>query len=517
VIDVVIVGAGPTGLMLACELALRQVRVVVLERNVVRPEFVRSFNLNPRSLEMLDRRGIADRFLADGWKVPFAGFAGVEAPLDLSVLSTDHPYMLGIPQTRTEELLEARANELGAEIRRGQEVIGLSQTDDGVEVQVQSAPGASTLRGDHQTVCVRYLVGCDGGRSTVRKLAGIDFPGTPARRYALLGDVVVDAASLPVGNHVTERGSVFVIPRPGYVRVITRELRRPAERDAPVTLAELTEAVRHVLGRDVAFAQPRWLTRFGDAARLAECFRSGRIFLAGDAAHIHPPAGSQGLNVGLQDAFNLGWKLAAELHGWAPPSLLDSYHAERHAAGERLLVHTRAQAELGSTDPERAPVRTLFREIARMEPVRKHLAEMATGLDTRYLGETERADAVHPWLGKLAPNLSVERGEEITSIAVSLSGGGALLLVGRARRDLFAHAEPWRDRLTMASVSGASMMGWFADVDAALIRPDGHIAWLSAGGDQCARGMHESMTRWLGAPREWERASVSPVIPLERA
>ena len=256
----------------------------------------------------------------------------------------------------------------------------------------------------------RWLVGCDGGRSTVRKRAGIAFPGTAATRWALLGDVeLADPASLSYGNHQTSRGGVFVIPRPGYVRVIASELAPPADPDSPVTLDALRDAVAHVLGRDVAFVRPRWLTRFGDAARLAERYRVGRVLLAGDAAHVHPPAGAQGLNVGLQDAFNLGWKLAAVVRDAAPDELLDSYHDERHAAGERLLTQTRAQAELGQTDERLAPVRGLLRDLARDVGVRRLLAEMVSGLDTRYAVASPERMASQPMLGRFAPNVAARR------------------------------------------------------------------------------------------------------------
>jgi 2-polyprenyl-6-methoxyphenol hydroxylase-like FAD-dependent oxidoreductase len=314
--EVAVVGGGPTGLMVACELALAGVRTIVLERQRERPGFCRGFNLNTRSLELLDRRGIVELFLAEGWRVPLAGFAGLDAPLSLAELASDHRYTLGIPQTRTEELIEQRACELGVTVRRGHEVTAVDQDADGVSVGVHSPDGDYSMR-------LAYLAGCDGGRGTVRRLAGIAFPGTEATGSWLLGDVTLsDPASLPVGSHRTSTGSVAVIPRPGYVRVITAERSLPLDRDAPVTLDEFRAAVRVALGRDVQMTEPRWLTRFGDAARQAERYVFGRIVLAGDAAHIDPPAGAQGLNVGLQDAFNLGWKLAAQVRGWAPPGLL---------------------------------------------------------------------------------------------------------------------------------------------------------------------------------------------------
>ena len=498
--DVAIAGAGPTGLMLAIELALRGIRVVMLERHAVRPDFVRAFNLGPRSLELLDRRGIVDRFLAEGWKVPATSFAGLDTKLDLTCLDTDHPYVLGIPQTRTEALLEAHALERGIEIRRGHEVIDVVQDDEGVTAEISVASNASEGSASRYQLRVRYLVGCDGGRSTIRKRARIVFPGTEATHWALLGDVELeDPASIGFGNHQTPRGSVFVIPRPGYVRIITAEQSPPVDRDAPVTLEQLSDAVRHVLGRAVVLKQPRWLTRFGDAARVAEHLRLGRIFLAGDAAHVHPPAGSQGINVGLQDAFNLGWKLAAELSGWAPDGLLDSYHVERHAAAERVLMHTRAQTELGRSDERIAPVRALLQSLAHAAEARRTLTELVTGFDTRYGAEdqTEPDKRDRSPLGKLAPNVPLaEEGGRTSSIAERMRDGRALLITRADATDVESLATTRRDRLEHVRLrTDASACGWLSEVDAALVRPDGHIAWLSS----CSTStLGEEVGRWLG-------------------
>jgi 2-polyprenyl-6-methoxyphenol hydroxylase-like FAD-dependent oxidoreductase len=508
--DVAIAGAGPTGLLLAAELAMRGVRVVVLERNAERPSFVRAFNLNARSLEILDRRGIADRFLAEGPKVPFSHFAAVDGPLDLASLDTDHPYVLGIPQTRTEALLEAHALEKGAEIRWGHAVADLEQDDDGVTVQVHVATGASSAR-EQFALRARWLVGCDGGRSTVRKLAGIAFPGTAATRWALLGDVELeDPTSLSFGTHQTARGGMFVIPRPGYVRIITGELARPTDLDTPVTLDALRDAVRHVIGRDVALVRPRWLTRFGDAARLAEHYRAGRVLLAGDAAHIHPPAGAQGLNVGLQDAFNLGWKLAAVVNGDAPEELLDSYHEERHAAGERLLMQTRAQAELGQTDERMVPVRALVRELARDGDVRRTLAGMVSGLDTRYAVASPERMASHPMLGRLAPNVAVEVVTRRSTLVECLRGGRAVLVRRDTHSWLAESIGPLRDRLEVATIrADAPTSCWLDGVTAALVRPDGHIAWLTTGEEDDARSLRASVERWVSVPRGAPKLSLS--------
>lgn len=501
--DVAIAGAGPTGLLLAAELAMRDVRVVVLERNVERPSFVRAFNLNSRSLEILDRRGIVDRFLAEGPKVPFTHFAALAEPLDLAGLDTDHPYVLGIPQTRTEALLEAHALEQGTEIRWGHAVAGIAQDDDCVTIELDVAAGDTAAGTSRRTLRTRWLVGCDGGRSTVRKRAGIGFPGTAATRWALLGDVeLADPASLSFGNHQTSRGSVFVIPRPGYVRVITSEIVPPANAESPVTLDALRDAVAHVLGRDVALVRPRWLTRFSDAARLAERYRLGRVLLAGDAAHVHPPAGAQGLNVGLQDAFNLGWKLAAVVRDGAADELLDSYHDERHAAGERLLTQTRAQAELGQTDDRLAPVRGLVRDLARDTGVRRLLAEMVSGLDTRYAIASPERMARQPMLGRLAPNVALEVATRCTTLAACLRQGRMVLVTRGTRSELVDAVAPLRDRLEVATIPDVPMQSrWLDGVDAALVRPDGHVAWL-ADGEGGVESLRASAERWLGVSTE---------------
>jgi 2-polyprenyl-6-methoxyphenol hydroxylase-like FAD-dependent oxidoreductase len=499
-VDVAIAGAGPTGLMLAAELATRGVRVVVLERDLERPTFVRAFNLNARSLELLDRRGIVDRFLAEGPTVPATHFAGLDVPLDLSLLDTDHPYVLGIPQTRTEELLEQHALERGAELRRGHEVVAVAQDDGGVDVDVRvTSPDGATVPGSCR-VRAGWLVACDGGRSTVRKLAGIAFPGTPATRWALLGDVeLADPGVLGFGVNGTERGSVFVIPRPGYVRVITSERTAPPDRALPPTLDELADAVREVLGRDVGFVRPRWLTRFGDAARLAERFRAGRILVAGDAAHVHPPAGAQGLNAGLQDAFNLGWKLAATVLGAAPPRLLDSYHTERHAAGERLLMQTRAQAELGRTDERIAPVRSLLREVARLDDVRRTLAELVTGVGTRYDVADQETMASQRWLGRLAPNVALETGEGRTSIAERMRGGRGLLVMRSELAGLGESMARVPDLVEVVRVRAHDEPAcWLAGTEAALVRPDGHLAWMATGAADDAAMLKRAVKSWMG-------------------
>jgi len=487
--DVVVVGGGPTGLMLACELALAGVRLVLLERHAARPGFCRGFNLNARSLELLDRRGLVERFLAEGYRLPFAGFAGLETPLSLASLDTDHPYTLGIPQTRTEQLLEEHALELGVPIRRGHELVDAQQDAHGVTVEVCGPDGNYALR-------AAYLAGCDGGRSTVRKCAGISFPGTNATGSWLLGDVVVaDPASLPVGSHRTPNGSVVVIPRPGYVRIITAERPPSPYRDAPVTLDDLRNAVRQALGRDVELIEPKWLTRFGDAARQAEQYVAGRILLAGDAAHIHPPAGAQGLNVGLQDAFNLGWKLAATINGWAPSELLHSYHTERHAAGARVLLNTRAQVALAEPSERFDPLRSLFTELATLEPVQRLLAETVTGIATRYdMGE----NADHPLLGRLAPNLALETARGSCKLSSLLHSGRGVLLDLDDQPELRDTASRWSDRVEIVNAVSRDSQ----ELGGILLRPDGHAAWIIPLETSApCRGLKEALAKWFGPER----------------
>jgi len=490
-VDVAIVGAGPTGLLLAAELAMREVQVVVLERSIERPDFVRAFNLNSRSLEILDRRGIVDRFLAEGPKVPFTHFAALDEPLSLADLDTDHPYVLGIPQTRTEALLETHAIECGAAIRWGHEVIDVEQNDAGATIRVRCEERLSELH-------VRWVVGCDGGRSTVRKCAGIAFPGTAATRWALLGDLELeDSKSLSFGNHQTERGSVFVIPRPGYVRVIVSEHSSP-DPASTVSLGALRDAVAHVLERPVSFVRPRWLTRFGNAARLAERYRVGRILVAGDAAHVHPPAGAQGLNVGLQDAFNLGWKLAAVIREGASERLLDTYHDERHALGEHLLMQTCAQSELGQTDERMQPVRALVKSIARNDVVRRQFAEMVTGLDTRYDVVDKGAMARSSWLGRLAPNVPLLADRKPMTLAACLTGGRHVFVMNPTRVNADAQVRAWKERLSFAHFAqGEPMRPWAEKIDAALIRPDGHIAWMAQSNSELAT-LPATLEQWVG-------------------
>lgn len=479
---VMVAGAGPAGLMLAAELALAGVEVTVVDRLPRRSPFCRGFTLNARSLELLDRRGIADRFLAEGPTVPYGMFADPSRPLDLTTMDTDHPYVLGIAQTRVEELLEQWLAELGVAVSWGNEVIGLDKDGDGVDVTVRAG-------GEHVRRRVDHLAGCDGSRSVVRKLAGIGFPGTEATTFGLLADVeFAEPGDLPFGVTEGEHGAVFVIPRPGYVRIVLDEPTPPVDRDEPVLLAGFQQVLNEVLGRPVGLRNPRWLTRFSDAARQADRYVAGRVVLAGDAAHIHPPAGAVGVNVALADAVNLGWKLAATTLGHAPAGLLDTYHQERHEVGARVLRTTRAQAILGRRHPDLDPVRELFGELTDLPPVGTYLAELATGVSTRY---DPRIPGDHPWLGRLAPNLKLTTGGRHTSVAELLTPARPVHL------DLGGRALPTGadGRVDTHVVHCAEQ----PDLDGLLIRPDGHTAWVSTRTDpQPTDTLATALTTWFG-------------------
>jgi 2-polyprenyl-6-methoxyphenol hydroxylase-like FAD-dependent oxidoreductase len=492
-IDVLIAGAGPAGLMLAGELRLAGVGVVLVERHGTRPGFCRGFTLNARSLDLLARRGLAGPLIAEGWQAPHAPFTSLPVTLGLTGAFTDHPYTLGIPQTRVEEFLEDRARELGADIRRGWELRALEIEDDAVV----AIAGDERLR-------ARYVVGCDGSRSTVRKQAGIAFPGTGSTRHTLLGDVgLADPRQLSFGPNPGPGGTVLAIPRPGYVRVITED----PDPTAPVSLDTLRSAVDRALGRPVELIEPRWVTRFGNAARQAERYVHGRVLLAGDAAHIHPPAGAIGVNVALDDAVNLGWKLAATVRGTAPEHLLETYHDERHAAGARVLVASRAQEMLGDAGDELRPLVGFLTRVAGEPGGNLAFAEAVTGLDTRY--EMTPAGS-HPWLGRLCPNLRLTTADGETDLATLLSGGRFVLVEPDSTRRVVDPGRTTRvaaprtttsvvdprpatsdDRLIQAG----SDISEISDMRSFLVRPDGHLAWVRSSDDDTPEA---ALRHWLG-------------------
>ncbi|MGH3566429.1 MAG: rifampin monooxygenase [Pseudonocardia sp.] len=471
-IDVIVAGGGPTGVMLAGELRLHGVHALVLEKEVEPTRIVRALGLHVRSVEVMDQRGLLERFLALGQQYPVGGFfAGITRPSP-DRLDTAHPYTLGISQTTVERLLTEHATELGVEIRRGCELVGLSQDEDGVTVELADG---TRLRS-------RYLVGCDGGRSTVRKLLGVGFPGEPSRVETLLGEVELTAPPEELNAVVAEvrKTQLRFGAMPlgdGVYRVVAPAAGVAEDRTVPPTLDELKQQLRATAGTDFGVHSPRWLSRFGDATRLAERYRVGRVLLAGDAAHIHPPAGGQGLNLGVQDAFNLGWKLAAEVNGWTPEGLLDSYHTERHPVAAAVLDNTRAQMELMSTEPGSQAVRRLVSELMDFEEVNRYLIEKIIAIGVRYdFGEG------HELLGRRLRDVGLKRGR----LYGLLHGGRGLLLDQTGRLSVAG----WADRVDHVVDVSEEL-----DVPAVLLRPDGHVAW--AGEDQ--QDLLSQLPRWFGA------------------
>ena len=472
--DVIVAGGGPTGLMLAGELRLHGVHVVVLEKDAEPTRVVRSLGLHARSIEVMDQRGLLERFLALGTQYPLGGFfAGISKPAPAR-LDTTYPYTLAIPQTTTDRLLAEHATELGAQIRRGCELAGLSQDDGGVSAGL--ADGAQ-LRS-------RYLVGCDGGRSTVRKLLGVGFPGEPTRVETLLGEVELTAPPETVNAVVAEVRKTQLrfgaVPLgDGVYRLVAPADGVAGDRAVPPTLDELKQQVRKLAGTDFGAHSLRWISRFGDATRLAERYRTGRVLLAGDAAHIHPPTGGQGLNLGIQDAFNLGWKLAAQVRGWAPEGLLDSYQAERRPVAADVLDNTRAQMELLSLEPGPQAARRLVSELMDFEDVNRYLIEKITAIGVRY-----DFGAGPELLGRRLRDVGLTGGR----LYGLMHGGRGLLLDQTGRLSVAG----WADRVDhVADVSGE------LDVPAVLLRPDGHVAWL--GEDQ--QDLRSHLPTWFGAAR----------------
>ncbi|MFC6067905.1 FAD-dependent monooxygenase [Streptomyces ochraceiscleroticus] len=486
---VIVVGAGPAGLMLAGELRLAGVDVIVLERLPERTGESRGLGFTARTMEIFDQRGLLPRF-GDIETSNVGHFGGL--PVDFAVLEGAHQAAKTIPQSQTEAVLEAWVGELGTDLRRGHELVSFVDKGDAVEVTVRT-PG-----GDTQTLRTGYLVGCDGGRSTVRKAAGFDFPGTASTLEMFLADVKgLDLDPRMIGE-TFDGGMVMVGPLPGGItRLILCERGTPPQRrtSAP-SYEEIVAGWKRVTGQDISHGEPVWVSSFGDATRQVTEYRRGRVVLAGDAAHIHLPAGGQGMNTSIQDAVNLGWKLAAVVQGRAPEALLDTYHEERHAVGRRLLMNTRAQGLLFLSGAEIQPLRDVLNELIGYEDVSRHLAAMVSGLEIRY----ETSGGTHPLLGRRMPDLELTRPDGRTTGSTALLHSGRGVLLDLADNPVLrGRAAGWSDRVDIVTATADPAEGSdLAGTTAVLVRPDGYVAWAAPGSHD---DLPMSLERWFGPAR----------------
>jgi 2-polyprenyl-6-methoxyphenol hydroxylase-like FAD-dependent oxidoreductase len=480
---VVIAGGGPTGMMLAAELALAKVDVAIVER---RPNHVladsRGGGFHSRTIEVLDQRGVADRFLAEGQVAQVATFA--TTVLDMSDFPTRHPYSLGIWQNHIERIMAAWIDELPVRIYYGCEVTGFAQDDSGVDVELSEG----------QSLRAQYLVGCDGGRSVIRKAAGIDFPGWDPTRSNLIAEVEVteepprgiryDATGVH-GLHRLEDGRMVRV-------VVTEQQLGPGSEP---TLRDLSEALIAVYGTDFGIHSPTWISRFTDMTRQAAAYRAGRVLLAGDSAHVHYPVGGQGLSLGVQDAVNLGWKLAQVVNGTSPESLLDTYQDERHPVAARALQYTMAQGALQRQDERIKALVDVVSELAIMDEPRKRLAGIISGLDIHFdLGEG------HPLLGRRMPDLDLVTADGPLRVFTLLHDATPVLLnLGEPGG---FDITPWADRVQLIDAEYVGLwelpvLGAVTAPTAVLIRPDGYVAWVGDGTDT---GLRDALTTWFGTP-----------------
>lgn len=478
---VVIAGGGPTGLMLAGELALADVDVAIVERRASQDlTGSRAGGLHARTLEVLDQRGIADRFVSQGTRHPVVHVHPM--PIDLSDFPTRHNYTLALWQNHIERILAGWVGELSVPIYREHDVTGFAQHDGGVDISLS----------DGELLQAQYLIGCDGGRSLVRKAAGIDFPGWDPTTSWLIAEAQMSEEPALGFRHDTIgiHGIGKVEDGQGLRLVLTERQLKTAE----PTLSDVREALNATYGSDFGIHSPTWVSRFTDMTRQAAAYRDRRVLLAGDAAHVHPPMGGQGLNIGVQDAVNLGWKLAQVVRGISPDGLLDSYHAERHPIGARVLRNTMAQVALRRTDDRSKALDEFVRELLSMEEPRKRFAAVMSGLDIHY-----DFGCGHPLLGRRMPDLD---------LALPDGQVRAFALLQEARPLLINFGEPgaidvtgWADRVQLIDAKDPGVwelpvLGPVAAPGAVLVRPDGYVAWV---GERTQAGLTEALTKWFGS------------------
>ena len=475
---VVIAGGGPTGLMLAGELALAGIDVVIVERRTTQAvDGSRAGGLLSRTIEVLDQRGIADRFLSQGQVHPVQAFAG--SMLDISDFPTRHNYSLALWQSLFEPILADWVGELGVPILREREAVGFAQDDTGVDV----------AQSDETSIRAEYLVGCDGGHSLIRRAAGIDFVGLDPSRSWIIAEVEMDEEP---AFGLREGGGIGRAADERLVRVALTE--QHLEHTREPTLQDLSEVLIAVDGTDYGVHSPTWISRFTDMSRQAASYRRGRVLLAGDAAHVHPPHGGQGLNTGVQDAVNLGWKLAQVVNKASPESLLDTYHAERHPVGARVLHNTMAQVALASPGDRHQALRDTMNGLLSMDEPRRRIAGMLSALDLHYdLGEG------HPLLGRRMPDLDLVTAHGAVRVFALLHDARAVLL--NLGEPWACDTSPWSDRVLAidAEYDGdweLPVLGQVAAPAAVLIRPDGYVAWVGDGADT---GLRDALTTWFGS------------------
>ena len=482
--QVLIAGAGPTGMMLAAELALAGIDVAIVERRMTtelrRPG---ALGLHARTIEVFEQRGIADRFLAAGRTAQVAGFG--HTILDISDFPSRHPYGLALMQKHIERILAEWIDELGVPVHRGREVTGFTQDGDGVDLVLTGG----------ETIHCRYLVGCDGGRSVIRKSAGIGFGGSGPTLSHLIAEVELRDEPPRWGLFHDEIGrhalSALEDGRMRGVMVTERRLELVRE----PTLADLSEAMIAVWGTGFGVHSPAWVSRFTDAARQADSYRKGRVLIAGDAAHIHYPAGGQGLNTGVQNAVNLGWKLAQVVRGQSPATLLDTYETERHPVAARVLRYTLAAVALGRTDDRSRALGSIVAELLGLDQARRLVGGMMSELDIAY-----DFGAGHPLLGRRVPDLDLVGGDGPMQLYALLRDAKPVLLNLGPPASLDSAAWGGRVRLVEAHYEGRwelPVVGVVTAPGAVLIRPDGHVAWV---GDRTAAGLAEALTGWFGPP-----------------